>query len=319
VRKPKAILLLGPTASGKTALAFELIERFAASHPLEIISVDSALVYREMNIGTAKPDAATLKKYPHHLVDIIDPSEAYSAAEFCRDAARWIDDIATRGRTPLLVGGTMLYAKALLEGMSEMPAADVEIRNEIDRRAIEIGWPAMHAELASVDAPTAARLEPNDAQRIQRALEVFQISGVPISQWQQRGKRHHELSFTPRLIGLMPSERSVLHARIEARFDQMLAAGLVDELRQLQSRFALSAGMPSMRAVGYRQAWEFIAAGETSPLAHKHLRDTAIAATRQLAKRQMTWLRAMDEAEIFDCLRSDLADAVAKSLQRFLA
>lgn len=318
MKKPNAILLLGPTASGKTALAFELIERFAAIHPVEIISVDSALVYREMNIGTAKPDAATLERYPHHLVDIIDPTEAYSAAEFCRDAKRLIDEIASRGRTPLLVGGTMLYAKALLEGISDMPAADSEIRNEIDRRAIEVGWPAMHAELASVDAPTAARLNPNDSQRIQRALEVFHSSGVPISQWQQRGKRHHELNFMPRVIGLMPSDRSVLHARIEARFDQMLAAGLIDELRQLQSKFALRAELPSMRAVGYGQAWEFIAAGDTSPLAHKHLRDTGIAATRQLAKRQMTWLRAMDEAEIFDCLRSDLADAVAKSLQQFL-
>jgi tRNA dimethylallyltransferase len=310
--KPKALLILGPTASGKTALALNLVDRFRAEHPLEIISIDSALVYRDMNIGTAKPDAASLKEYPHHLVDIIDPTVSYSAAEFCRDATRLMHEIVARGNTPLIVGGTMLYAKALLEGISDMPAANDEIRREIARRAIVVGWPAMHAELASVDSVTAARLKPNDSQRIQRALEVFEASGTPISKWQQRNTSVHDFPFDTLTIGLMPSDRAVLHRRIEARFDAMLKDGLVDEVQLLKKKYALHPDLPSMRAVGYRQAWEFIEANDASADAKKLFREKSLAASRQLAKRQMTWLRAMPHAEIVDCLRDDLAEFVAQ-------
>ncbi len=311
--KPKILLLLGPTASGKTALALHLVDRFHATRPLELISVDSALVYRDMNIGTAKPDAATLQKYPHHLVNLIAPTESYSAADFCRDATQHIHEIVARGHTPLLVGGTMMYAKALLDGISDMPPADDDIRRALDARGAEIGWPAMHAELAKVDPITAVRLPPNDSQRIQRALEVFQISGVPISALQQRDTRKHDAPFDARTIGLVPSDRSVLHARIAARFDAMLASGFVDEVRALKTRYALHAGMPSMRAVGYRQAWDALETGDFSGL-----RETGIIATRQLAKRQMTWLRSMPNAEIFDCLRDDVAQAVAQRVEQFL-
>jgi tRNA dimethylallyltransferase len=313
--KPQAIFILGPTASGKTQLAFDLIERFKNRQQFEIISIDSALVYRDMNIGTAKPDAATLKKYPHHLINLIDPAEAYSAARFCREALPLMAEIIGRGAIPLLVGGTMLYAKALTEGLSDMPESDPEIRRELDERALKIGWPAMHAELAKVDAVTAARLKPNDSQRIQRALEIFQQTGMPISTLQQRKNNDYSWPYETLMIGLMPSDRAVLHARIAARFDAMLAAGLVDEVKQLREKYLLNADMPSMRAVGYRQTWEFLD-GDGSSL--DDARQKGIAATRQLAKRQMTWLRSMPLVEIFDCLRGDLSLAVSVRVEDFL-
>jgi tRNA dimethylallyltransferase len=316
--KPRAIFILGPTASGKTQLAFDLIERFKHQQEFEIISVDSALVYRDMNIGTAKPDAATLKKYPHHLIDLIDPTEAYSAARFCREALPLMAEIVARGAIPLLVGGTMLYAKALTEGLSDMPESDPEIRRELDERASKIGWPAMHVELAKVDAITAARLKPNDSQRIQRALEIFQQTGTPISEMQTRASSEYSWPYETLMIGLMPDDRAVLHARIAARFDAMLAAGLIDEVKQLRQKYSINCDMPSMRAVGYRQTWEFLDRTDASKAAVAELREKGIAATRQLAKRQMTWLRSMPQVEMFDCLRADLSVAVSARVEDFL-
>ena len=306
--KTQAIFILGPTASGKTQLAFDLIERFKSRQQFEIISIDSALVYRDMNIGTAKPDAATLKKYPHHLINLIDPTEAYSAARFCREALPLMAEIIGRGAIPLLVGGTMLYAKALTEGLSDMPESDPDIRRELDERALKIGWPAMHAELAKVDAITAARLKPNDSQRIQRALEIFQQTGTPISELQTRASSDYLWPYETLMIGLTPSDRAVLHARIAVRFDAMLKAGLVEEVKTLREKYLLNADMPSMRAVGYRQTWEFLDADGSSL---RDLREKSIAATRQLAKRQMTWLRSMPAVEMFNCLRDDLGAAVS--------
>jgi tRNA dimethylallyltransferase len=308
---PPAIFLLGPTASGKTALALELVDRF----PLEIVSVDSALVYRDMNVGTAKPDAATLQKYPHHLVDLIDPTEAYSAARFCRDALQAMAAIHTCGKVPLLVGGTMLYAKALLEGLSQLPEADADVRAGLEAQAAEIGWPAMHAELAKVDAVTAQRLKPNDSQRIQRALEVFRLTGIPMSELQSRAPQSIAFAHRPLKIGLVADDRAALHQRIAGRFDTMLQAGLTDEVIALRGRYALTPDLPSMRCVGYRQAWQFVD-GEIDLAA---LRDTGIAATRQLAKRQMTWLRSMRDVEPFDCLDADLAAKVGQRCAQFLA
>jgi len=308
---PPAIFLLGPTASGKTALAMELVDRL----PLEIISVDSALVYREMNVGTAKPDAATLAKYPHQLVDLIDPTEAYSAARFCRDARQATAEIHARGKVPLLVGGTMLYAKALLEGLSQLPEADAEVRAELEAQAARIGWPAMHAELAKVDAASAARLKPNDSQRVQRALEVHRLTGEPMSALQTRGQQPSAFAWRALKIGLIPSDRALLHQRIALRFDAMLAAGLVEEVRMLRSRYALHTELPSMRCVGYRQAWQFI----DGEIDQNTLRETGIAATRQLAKRQMTWLRGMTAVETFDCLGAGLGAQVAARCAQFLA
>lgn len=308
---PPAIFLLGPTASGKTALGLEMVDRF----PLEIVSVDSALVYRDMNIGTAKPDAATLKKYPHHLVDLIDPTEAYSAARFCRDAVRAMSAIQAGGKVPLLVGGTMLYAKALLEGLSELPEADSDVRAELETQAARMGWPAMHAELAKVDPDAAARLKPNDSQRIQRALEIFRVAGVPMSVLQARGGQRAEFPFRTLMLGLLPADRAVLHDRIARRFDAMLSAGLIDEVGSLRNRYPLNADMPSMRCVGYRQGWQFI----DGMIDEKTLRETGVAATRQLAKRQMTWLRGMREVETFDCLDARLGTLVGNRCERFLA
>lgn len=307
---PPAIFLLGPTASGKTALALELADRF----PLEIVSVDSALVYRDMNIGTAKPDAATLKKYPHHLVDLIDPTEAYSAARFCKDALLAMAGIHARGKVPLLAGGTMLYAKALLEGLSPLPEADADVRTELEAQAAEIGWPAMHEQLAQVDAETAQRLKPGDSQRIQRALEVFRLTGVPMSALQTRAP---PLSFPYRTlkIGLIANDRATLHRRIAERFEAMLETGLIDEVVSLRNRYKLTPDLPSMRCVGYRQAWQF-ADGEID---RATLRDTGIAATRQLAKRQLTWLRGMKNIETFDCLNANLIAAAGRRCAQFLA
>jgi len=300
---PSAIFLMGPTASGKTALAVGLVERF----PLEIVSVDSALVYRDMDIGTAKPDAATLAHAPHHLLDIRDPTEAYSAAAFCDDARRLMADIAARGRVPLLVGGTMLYFRALLQGLDDLPRADAALRKELEAEAAARGWPALHAELAAVDPATAARLAPNDSQRIGRALEIFRLTGTPMSALLDRVQS--ELPYRVLQLALIPSDRAVLHQRIAARFDAMLAAGLVDEVDTLRRRYALNADLPSMRAVGYRQAWAYL----DGDIDLKGLREQGIAATRQLAKRQLTWLRSWPDVVELDCLADDL-DLRARNL-----
>jgi tRNA dimethylallyltransferase len=299
--------LAGPTASGKTAAALAI----AQALPVEIISVDSALVYRGMDIGTAKPTRDELARAPHHLIDILDPSEAYSAAQFAADAQRLITQIRARGRLPLLVGGTMLYFKALLDGLDAMPTADPALRADIDAEAARRGWPAMHEELARVDPPTAARLAPNDAQRIQRALEVWRATGRPLSSF-HHGPRN-EAPPEP-LIALEPAQRGWLHERIAQRFDAMLAEGLVDEVRRLRERGDLHPGLPSMRCVGYRQVWEALDAG--TPMAE--LRERGIAATRQLAKRQLTWLRSMPWRRVVACDAPGAADAVV-SLARGLA
>ena len=305
----KAILVLGPTASGKSAVALALAQRW----PAEIVSVDSAQVYRGMDVGTAKPDLATRARVPHHLVDIVEPTEAYSAGRFRDDALALVTAIAARGRVPILAGGTMLYFRALTEGLADLPRADPALRGEIEARAAALGWPALHAELAAVDPATAARLEPTDPQRIQRALEVHRLTGRPLSAL-QAARGHAALPFEALRISLEPSERAVLHARIAARFQAMLDAGLVGELEGLRARHRLDASMPAMRAVGYRQAWDVLEGAR--PAATLHARGTA--ATRQLAKRQLTWLRSMEGLERFDCLRADLADAVADRVARFL-
>ena len=282
VSPPLGVCLAGPTACGKTAAALDL----AGHWPVEIISVDSALVYRGMDIGTAKPGAAERAAVPHHLIDILDPAEAYSAAQFVADATRLAAEVRARGRLPLLVGGTMLYFKALREGLDAMPPADPALRRALDERAARAGWPALHAELARVDPATAARLAPHDAQRIQRALEVHALSGRPLSAWQQ-GRREADAQAWP-LLALEPRSREWLHQRIAERFMAMLAAGLVDEVRGLRARGDLRPEMPSMRCVGYRQAWEALDRSELDALPAR-----GIAATRQLAKRQLTWLRGL--------------------------
>jgi tRNA dimethylallyltransferase len=304
---PRAVLLMGPTASGKSRLAFELAARF----PVEIVSVDSAQVYRGMDIGTAKPNAAERHAIPHHLIDILDPTESYSAARFCAEATQLINEIVARGRLPLLVGGTMLYFKALRDGLSRLPSANSAVRAAIDAMARERGWPALHAELARVDPVSAARLESSDAQRIQRALEVFRITGVPFSLL--LGKRSGaSLQFVQ--LALVPSDRAALHRRIAVRFSEMLAAGLVDELQGLRERFRLHAALPSMRCVGYRQAWKFI----DGEYAFDELRERGIFATRQLAKRQLTWLRSTSDLIRLDGQLDDLATKAAQAIERTL-
>jgi len=312
--RPPAIALMGPTAAGKTALALDWAERFGG----EIVSVDSALVYRGLDIGSAKPDAAERARAPHHLLDLRDPWETYSAAEFAQDARRAIDGIVARGRLPILAGGTGLYFQALLRGLSPMPTADAAMRADIAAEAREQGWPAMHAQLAAIDPAAAARIKPGDPQRIQRALEVFRLSGRPISDWQR------EPSATPRLpvrvlkLVVAPRERGVLHARIAARFDAMLAAGFLDEVRALRALPALQAhpaplDLPAIRAVGYRQAWEHLDGdGDATGF-----RDRAIFATRQLAKRQLTWLRGELDAQWFDPGEGKGA-GVDEAVRRFL-
>ncbi|HKW37637.1 MAG TPA: tRNA (adenosine(37)-N6)-dimethylallyltransferase MiaA [Burkholderiales bacterium] len=300
---------MGPTASGKSAVAARLAERF----PVEIVSVDSAQIYRGMDIGTAKPSAAERRAVQHHLIDILDPTESYSAAQFRSDAAGLIREIASRGRTPLLVGGTMLYFKALREGLSELPESDATVRAHIDAEAAERGWPALHAELAKVDAPTAARLKPNDAQRIQRALEIHRVTGRPMSEL--LGRKKGALSFRLVEVALVPADRDGLHRRIESRFGEMLGNGLVEELRALRGRYALRPGLPSMRTVGYRQAWQFLE-GEFD---RDELRRRGVSATRQLAKRQLTWLRSMKGVSAFECLAPDVAAQVAGHLRGRIA
>jgi len=277
-----AYALLGPTASGKSQLAMQL----AARHPIEIVSVDSAQVYRGMDIGTAKPSAAERGAVAHHLIDLLDPSERYSAGRFREDAIRTIEEIQCRGKIPLLVGGTMLYYRALAEGLDELPSADAEIRARIDAEAVAHGWAALHAQLAKIDPHAAARLKPGDAQRIQRALEVHRLTGKPISASQSGSAQ--KLPFKLEAFAITPQDRAALQQRIVDRFDAMLKAGLVDEVKSLRRKFQLSAELPSMRCVGYRQAWRFIN-GEINA---ETMRASGIAATRQLAKRQMTWLRA---------------------------
>ncbi len=288
----EALCLAGPTASGKSALALAIAEEW----PVEIISVDSALVYRGMDIGTAKPTPAERAATAHHLIDIREPTEAYSAAEFARDARRLIPEIRARGRLPLLVGGTMLYFKALLDGLDELPRADPATRRQIDERARQLGWPALHAELARVDPVSAARLAPTDSQRIQRALEVWQLTGQPLSHFhtsKTRAPSAQAVGAIP-LFSLESTDRAWLHERIAQRFDVMLRAGFLDEVKALRARGDLSPDLPAMRCVGYRQAWQ--ALDEAWPLAE--LRERGIIATRQLAKRQMTWLRAMPQRHV---------------------
>jgi tRNA dimethylallyltransferase len=283
---PTAFALLGPTASGKSALALRLAEK----HPVEIVSVDSAQVYRGMDVGTAKPGAAERARVPHHLIDLVDPNERYSAGQFRNDAIRVILEILGRKKIPLLVGGTMLYYRTLVAGLDALPQANQKTREEIGVEAQRRGWPALHADLARVDPKAAARIMPNDAQRIQRALEVYRISGTAISSL-QRGASE-PLPFSIRGYALVP-ERAELHRRIEQRFDAMLRAGLIDEVGQLRKKYQLNADLPSMRAVGYRQVWSFLE-GEIDG---KALREQGLAATRQLAKRQITWLRSLPGLE----------------------
>lgn len=342
---PDAIALLGPTASGKSAISMALAERF----DLEIISVDSALVYRGMDIGTAKPDAADLRRVPHHLIDLIDPSDAYSAARFAEDATRLISEVRARKRLPLLVGGTMLYLRALRSGLDALPRADASVRAAIDAHAAMLGWPALHAELAAIDPVTAARLEPGDAQRIQRALEVHTITGQPLSSLIGQTDRHAgDARPQIALIALEPSDRAVLHQRIAARFDTMLRQGLLDEVRVLRARGDLHANLPSMRCVGYRQSWQYlddiarhpgdakgvstvderadprvgnqalgtVQAGSVEAAARwQRLVDEGVAATRQLAKRQLTWLRSMPDRHVVDCLAPDALQQVSALIE----
>ena len=310
---PPALLLLGPTASGKTACALTL----ARALPVEIISVDSALVYRDMDIGTAKPSAAERAECPHHLIDVVTPEACYSAARFRADAIRLMGEISARGRIPLLAGGTMLYFKALHDGLSDLPAADPALRHVIDQEAAERGWPALHAELARLDPAAAERLEPGDAQRIQRALEIVRLTGRPLAESYAR-KEDDALPCRLLPIALAPADRSVLHARIADRFDAMLHAGFIDEVRQLRARYRLDPALPSMRCVGYRQAWEYL----DGKIGYDELRFKGIAATRQLAKRQLTWQRQFRETwpalEELDCLRPDLPQAVLNAALRHL-
>ena len=308
---PPAILVMGPTATGKTALAIELARRF----PVELISVDSAQVFRDMNIGTAKPEMAVLEEFPHFLIDLISPEQAYSAALFRKDALSLMESITARGRVPLLVGGTMLYFKALLEGLAELPQACPETRARIDAQAKCKGWPAVHAELAKVDPLTAARLPASDSQRIQRALEVYCLSGRPMSALLAEGQ-DQSLPYAFVSLGLLPSDRSVLHARIAERFDGMLQAGLEGEVEELRRSYALSPDLPSMRCVGYRQVWD-VQAGRTP---RAELRDRGIYATRQLAKRQITWMNNSLKPKVLDCLAPDhhqrATELIGKALKR---
>ena len=306
---PQAILLMGPTASGKTAIAMALAQHF----PVELISVDSAQVFRDMNIGTAKPDAATLREFPHHLIDLISPEEAYSAARFRHDALEAMADITARGKIPLLVGGTMLYFKVLLEGLAELPKACPETRADIDAQANSLGWPAVHAELAMVDPVTAARLHPTDAQRVQRALEIYRLSGRPMSALLDEGQKQAP-AYDYLSLGLLPSDRSVLHTRIAERFDAMLAAGLENEVSALRKNYQLTPDLPSMRCVGYRQVWE--AQDGTSP--RSEMRDRGIYATRQLAKRQITWIGNTLKPEIFNCLSPSLLQQIEQRVAESL-
>jgi len=301
----KAVLLMGPTASGKTDLAISLCKRF----PCDIISVDSALVYRGMNIGTAKPNAEALRRAPHQLVDIRDPEESYSAGDFVRDARVAMDSSFAGGRIPLLTGGTMMYFRALTEGMADLPAADEVIRQQIDRAAELNGWPALHAELAKIDPIVAARLDPNDSQRIQRALEVFRISGKPLGEWQRDAVVvADDIAYVKIALQIEPRKR--LHERIERRLEQMIASGFEEEMQTLRARPGLSKGSPAMRSVGYRQFWAYL----DGDYSKSEARDRTLFATRQLAKRQLTWLRSENDVFSVDPLEAGVKDTISKHL-----
>ncbi|MGB3462253.1 tRNA (adenosine(37)-N6)-dimethylallyltransferase MiaA [Rhodanobacter lindaniclasticus] len=307
--RPLAIFLMGPTASGKTALACELSERF----PLDLVSVDSALVYRGMDIGTAKPDPATLARYPHALVDIRDPSQPYSAADFRADAVPVMERISAQGGVPLLVGGTGLYFRALQQGLSDLPEADPATRARLAAEAQRLGWPAMHARLVNLDPTAAARIDCNDVQRLQRALEVIELTGRPLSELQRGAAAHFPWRVLK--LALLPADRRVLHERIARRLDAMLAEGFLDEVRALRARGDLHADLPAIRAVGYRQAWEYLD-GQTDAAT---FRDRAVFATRQLAKRQITWLRSDAGTRIFDPDRAGLGERVGAAVTLFVA
>lgn len=302
------ICLMGPTASGKTQLAIDL----AASLPLEIISVDSALIYKGMDIGTAKPSSELLQQVPHHLIDIKDPIESYSAADFCHDAATLIRDIHTRGKIPFLVGGTMLYFRSLWQGLSNLPAADPHIRQQVDARAVEVGWQTLHDELKKIDPISAARIHPNDPQRLQRALEVFYISGRPLSAFFAEDK--NQPSYRALKLAIAPNDRGVLHQRIAQRFDVMLEHGFIDEVTKLKVRGDLSLDLPSMRSVGYRQVWQYL----DGLYDYDTMREKAIIATRQLAKRQLTWLRSFDDVIWLASEAPDLAQQALYHSRQFL-
>lgn len=302
-------LILGPTGAGKTALALRLAERY----PIEIISVDSALVYRGMDIGTGKPSRAELERFPHHLVDILDPSQSYSAGQFVRDALQAIGDIRKRGKLPVLVGGTMLYFRALRRGLADMPQADPKVRQEIDAEAARSGWPALHAQLASIDPLTAQRIQPNDGQRIQRALEVHRLTGQTLSELHAQ-TRPADPAMKFAAFAWAPSDREQLYQAIERRFEQMMQAGLLDEVRQLQQRGDLHAELPAVRSVGYRQLWEHLR-GEESLTASVQ---RAIFATRQLARRQLIWLRAEDDMQWCDALDSTAAVPIENAVATFV-
>jgi tRNA dimethylallyltransferase len=308
--QPEALCLVGPTACGKSAVALALAERL----PLEIISMDSALVYRGMDIGTAKPSLAERAAVPHHLIDILDPAQTYSAAQFVADAQRLVRDIAARGRVPVLVGGTLLYLHALRQGLHVLPPADAVVRATLEARAAAQGWPALHAELARVDPATAARLAPADGQRIQRALEVWQLSGRPLSAWHADTDRTAAAPGADwPVVSLEPRSRAWLHQRIEARLDAMVQAGFLDEVRQLRARGDLQADMPSMRCVGYRQAWQALERGGDA-----RWQPTAAAATRQLAKRQLTWLRSISSRQVIECDQPGAQDEALRTLVALL-
>ncbi|TDV51333.1 tRNA dimethylallyltransferase [Pseudomonas graminis] len=303
---PPAIFLMGPTAAGKTDLAIELTKVL----PCELISVDSALVYRGMDIGTAKPSKALLDAYPHRLIDILDPGQSYSAADFRTDALQAMAEITARGKIPLLVGGTMLYFKALLEGLADMPAADAEVRAQIEAQAASQGWQALHDELATIDPVSAARIHPNDPQRLVRALEVFRVSGMSMTAHREQqsaqsaqasASGRHQLPYTVANLAIAPTDRKVLHDRIAVRFRQMLEEGFVEEVVALRSRGDLHSDLPSIRAVGYRQVWDHL----DGKLNRDEMQERGIIATRQLAKRQFTWLRSWQDLHWLDSLACD--------------
>ena len=308
-QRPPAIFLMGPTASGKTALACELSERF----PVELVSVDSALVYRGLDIGSAKPDAATLVRYPHALIDIREPGEPYSAADFRTDAAAAMQAITARGHVPLLVGGTGLYFRALQRGLSALPEADPAIRERLTEEANRLGWPAMHMRLAELDPVAASRIGANDAQRVQRALEVIELTGRPLSE-QQQGGNGERFPWRVLKLALLPEDRTRLHERIAQRFDAIIAAGLLDEVRALRARGDLHADLPAIRAVGYRQAWEYL----DGLVDAATFRDRGVFATRQLAKRQITWLRSELDARALDPDGNNVTDRADDALRLFL-
>jgi len=307
---PPALLIMGPTASGKTAVAMALADRF----PVELISVDSAQVFIDMDIGTAKPERELLARYPHRLIDLITPEQNYSAARFRDDALAAMAEITAAGRVPLLVGGTMLYFRTLLQGLADLPQADAALRAEIDAEAAVAGWPALHAKLAELDPSTAARLHPTDSQRIQRALEICRLSGRPMSALLAESERQKP-PYDFLQVALLPSARAVLHRRIERRFDEMLLGGLDDEVAGLREKYRLHLGLPSMRCVGYRQVWE----AQDGLYRKPEMRDRGIYATRQLAKRQITWLGNSFAAESYDCLDAELPGRIAGRVDAFLS